>query len=134
MNCKFEIFLRTEYLSSANISMQNFHTPRDLWRGVRSNLNICYYNLQSSCTEKEISGLIRHCTQILVFLSMFNNHCQHFICKNLSKLPKVDIQHNRCISISLDKFIMQPDCYFILHDCIVTYSSSFYNDLKNSWQ
>lgn len=62
-------------LSSANISMQNFHTPRDLRRGVWSHLNICNYNLQRSCTEKEISGLIRHCTQILVFLYIFDNHC-----------------------------------------------------------
>lgn len=103
-----------------------------LARSVWSHLNMPKYNIWSNCIEKQISGLIRHCTQILVIFVMFDTHCQHFISKYRSKPPKTDIQNNRCISISLDKFVMRPDCYLTLHDCIVTYSSSFYNDSKNS--
>lgn len=124
------LFLQTLHCRILTLQVTHGYPGRGVW----SDLNMPEYNLWSNCIEKQISGLIRHRTQILVIFIMFDTHCQHFICKYSSKSPKTDIQNNRCISISLDKFVMQPQCYLTLHDCIVTHSSSFFHDSKNSWQ
>lgn len=79
------LFLQTLHCRILTLQVTHDYPGRGVWR----DLNMPEYNLWSNCIEKQISGLIRHCTQILVIFLMFDTRCQHFIANIPQSLQKL---------------------------------------------